>query len=361
MKSTNHIVYFDLLRVIAIFAVIILHISGLGFNGMDVFGPVWEMSNLWAGSVRWGVPVFVMISGALFLDPSRAITIHKLYTKSIPRLLGIFVFWSVCYTVMNVVFGSNRESAWTLVSHVILGHFHLWFLWMLMGLYVLVPLLRPICINKQLTRYFLLLCFVFSFLFPTVSKVLTGLSVSWPDGSYSTVLDSFSVLLNDKIHFHFTLDYVAYFVLGYYVNQTEFLPWQRKLIYGLGVVGWLFSIYFTRFVSQHIHNTFDFYSGSNVTLYVLAETLAVFVWAKYTTPYLSARAVNWLGKLAQYVLGIYVLHAGVQACLMKLFNLSVIVGNPFVSIPLSGLAVFVLSLGSSMSIKRITKLSKYIM
>ena len=78
----THIAYFDVLRVIAILAVIVLHVAVKPFGNTDVFSFTWEMANMWEGLVRWGVPVFVMISGALFLDPTREISFHKLYSKN---------------------------------------------------------------------------------------------------------------------------------------------------------------------------------------------------------------------------------------------------------------------------------------
>ena len=91
MKN-NRIVYFDYLRIIAIFAVIVLHIAAHNWHGTDVNSFEWQMFNIYDSIVRWGVPVFVMISGALFLG--KDISIKKLYNKHIFRIFLSLIIWS---------------------------------------------------------------------------------------------------------------------------------------------------------------------------------------------------------------------------------------------------------------------------
>src|SRR5690625_5977164 len=59
-------------RAIAIIAVVAIHSLGTvveqNFAGM---GPDWWLANAVDSASRWSVPVFIMISGALALDPNR--------------------------------------------------------------------------------------------------------------------------------------------------------------------------------------------------------------------------------------------------------------------------------------------------
>lgn len=356
----THIKYFDVLRVIAILAVITLHVAAAHSTDTDVFSFTWEMSNMWDGLTRWGVPVFVMISGALFLDPTREFSFHKLYSKNIFHITSVLLFWSVGYALLGFVMGSSQGNIEKLIANTVLGHFHLWFLYMLLGLYIIVPLLRPICKDIQLTRYFLIISLIFSFLIPTVTKVFTGLDLIMPNSFFSMGLKAINSLFNGHIHFHFTLEYVAYFVLGYYIHQTALLPYQRKIIYLLGILGWTFSISFAQFVAHTSHINFDFYSGGNVTLYVLFESLAVFVFVKYHINILSEKVLTFFNYLSKRVLGIYLIHAGIQSCLSKFFGLSSWSFNPLISIPSIALLIFCLSWISTEIIKRIPWLGKKI-
>lgn len=356
----THIAYFDVLRVIAILAVIILHVAAAHFNDTDVFSFAWEMSSMWNGLVRWGVPVFVMISGALFLDPEKEFDAHKLYSKNILHIGTILIFWSGCYAGLGFLIGSSKGNIENLIPHMVLGHFHLWFLYMLLGLYIIVPLLRPICKNMKLMRYFLILSMFFSFLAPTIIKILTGLDLIMPNSIPAKGLLAANHLLDHNMNFHFTLGYVAYFVLGYYIHHIHLSSKQRKSIYVLGILGGGFSIFFTRFISHIAHTPFDFYSGGNLTLYVLFEALAVFVFVKYHINILSSKLTAIFNYLAKCVLGIYLIHAGVQSCLSKFFGISSTNFNPLLSIPLIALLIFFLSWIGAEVVRRIPWLGKRI-
>lgn len=76
----NRVIYFDYLRIISVFAVIVLHISGQNWNGTDVSSFEWNVFNAFDSLTRWCVPVFVMISGALFLDKEQPL---KSFSKKI--------------------------------------------------------------------------------------------------------------------------------------------------------------------------------------------------------------------------------------------------------------------------------------
>ena len=68
----QRIEYFDFLRVFATLAVIAIHVSGQHWYDTDVTSLSWQVFNLTDSSVRWGVPVFVMISGRCFWEETGA-------------------------------------------------------------------------------------------------------------------------------------------------------------------------------------------------------------------------------------------------------------------------------------------------
>ncbi len=354
----EHILYFDVLRVVAILAVIILHVAVSHFHDTDVFSFMWEMSNMWDGIVRWGVPVFVMISGALFLNPEREITFNKLYSKNILHLVIVLLFWSVFYALCGFIAGPFKGNLEKFVVYTVLGNFHLWFLWMVLGLYIIVPLLRPICKDIKLVRYFLFIGLFFSFLIPTFVKILTGLDLIKPNSYFVKVLDFVNIMQNEKILFHFTLGYVAYFVLGYYIHSVSVTAIQRKIIYILGILGGAFTVFYSQIISQTANTPFNIYD--NLTINVLFESLAVFVFVKYNIHHLPKTIISMFSYLSKYVLGIYLAHAFIQSFLSKFLNISANSFNPLFSIPLIALLIFVLSWIITAFIKRIPILNKYI-
>lgn len=77
--TTKHIVYFDYLRITAIIAIVVLHSASQNWYAADITSPTWNAFNIYDSLMRWGVPVFVMISGALFLSKEQPI--KKIYKK----------------------------------------------------------------------------------------------------------------------------------------------------------------------------------------------------------------------------------------------------------------------------------------
>lgn len=99
LKSNERTVYFDYLRVFATFAVMILHLSAQNWYITDVNEFEWQTFNFYDSIVRWSVPVFVMISGALFLN--RDIKLKTIYTKYILRIVVSYVAWSAIYAFLQ--------------------------------------------------------------------------------------------------------------------------------------------------------------------------------------------------------------------------------------------------------------------
>ena len=164
----------DLLRIVATLAVVMLHTAKRVWYNIPVSTSGWYVSNIYLSAVRWAVPVFVMISGALFL--TREIDIKKLYRTNILRMVTAFIFWSLFYAWLWWMEGLDAKEA---VKLFIQGNFHLWFLPMIMGIYMALPILKKITESKNLTRYFLLLSFIFAFVVPQIITYVTFFSEEW--------------------------------------------------------------------------------------------------------------------------------------------------------------------------------------
>ena len=83
----NRVCYFDVLRVASIFFVIVIHVTSAGMKLCAPVTAVWRVNWLVNSISRWAVPVFFMVSGALFLEPSRELTLKKLHKKNILRIV----------------------------------------------------------------------------------------------------------------------------------------------------------------------------------------------------------------------------------------------------------------------------------
>ena len=87
----------DLVKTVAICAVIVTHVTAPAFGMGDVGSAPWLTALFWASVSHASVPLFLMASGALLLDPGRELTLRKLYTKNFPRLLIALLFWAVSW------------------------------------------------------------------------------------------------------------------------------------------------------------------------------------------------------------------------------------------------------------------------
>lgn len=176
----ERIIYYDFLRIIAMTAVIALHVSANNWSSVDVHTLQWNAFNFYEGIVRWGVPVFTMISGALFLDNRKELNVKTLYSKNILRLVIAFLFWSTIYAIVANSISSMSTARF--ISRVIQGNYHMWFIYMIVGLYILTPFLRKITENKKVTGYFLIVTFMFTFFIPAAFEILKVIDVALNTG-----------------------------------------------------------------------------------------------------------------------------------------------------------------------------------
>lgn len=143
-SSTQRSARFDVMRVSACLAVILLHLSATIVMDQEWLGTVdWHVSNLIDAATRWCVPVFVMLSGALLLDPQKHTTPHEFWTRRMSRLLPALIVWSAVYLAWRAFFW-NEPLSLSVISHdLIVGrpYIHLYFLFLIAGLYLVTPFL----------------------------------------------------------------------------------------------------------------------------------------------------------------------------------------------------------------------------
>ena len=83
--ETVRLPYLDYLRVMAAAAVIMIHVSAQNWDNVPVMSSDWIIFNLYNSLAQWAVPMFLMLSGALMLDPGKPFQIRTLYRKNILR------------------------------------------------------------------------------------------------------------------------------------------------------------------------------------------------------------------------------------------------------------------------------------
>lgn len=338
-NGTNRVYYLDFLRVFAIIAMICLHVSAQNWYITSVLSLEWNTYNFYDSIVRFCVPVFVMISGVLFLDPFKEITIKKLYSKYILRIGTAFCVWSVIYMI-------KRHEQCTgvnwLIKAFVDGFHHMWFLYMIIGLYMITPFLRMIMKDKKMTEYFLILSLFLTFIIPGIAEFCPPLRSAYK-----------------YLNFHFTLGYSCYFVAGAYLNQVEIAGKKEKAIYTLSIIGFLATIFISKEVAAHRGTPYGYYDYFSV--FVMLESLGVFVFFKnhMGNKNFSQPQINTIVKMSNYSFGIYLVHAFIIDVLAG-FGLNTLSFHPVAAVPVITLIVFVISYIISAMIHKIPVLNKYI-
>ena len=323
-KSPERIAYLDVLRLLATIAVIWLHVTCADFLSFAGDANYYQ-SLVYDSLSRWCVPVFVMISGALFLRPEKRISLKGLYVKSIGRLVACYVLWALIY-----YFVFSYDGAFSL-GFLLKPHFHLWFLRMLAFVYVLVPVLRLVAVNEKITLYCLIVWMVYLFL------------------GFWGRFDLF--MLNPVI------GYAGYFLLGYYLSQKTFSKKQVLLACLVGLAGLLVTVFGTYVLSEKGHQANERYF-SYLSLNVAVMAMPVFIVVKQWSPKLGKKILGFSDLVRKDLFGVYLTHA----LWLPLVNTVAFRHwcSPLITIPLITVTVFLLSLALTKLIRLIPGLKKIV-
>ncbi|OZI74375.1 acyltransferase [Bordetella genomosp. 12] len=146
--STERYERLDAARWLAALAVVMLHSAAQTVSDPAIYASGgWLAANVYDSAVRWCVPVFVMISGALLLDPQRSLSPRAFYQRRLARIQIPLVFWTVFYLLWTTTLGRWDAgqfdfSFWPRKVAEGRPYYHLWYLYMIVGLYLFAPVVR---------------------------------------------------------------------------------------------------------------------------------------------------------------------------------------------------------------------------
>lgn len=347
--------HLDYLRVFASIAIIVLHITGQDMSSMEVACTGWNVYNICNGATRWGVPVFVMMSGALFLP--REIPTKTLYKKYISRMAIAYVVWSAFYAIFeplgNLIFKDDYQISFVeIIGNFISGAVHLWFLPMIIGLYMCIPLIKQLTKNDNLIKYFLVLSFVFCFVRTQTELVSTSLLSS----NVALIFENVNTLFKN-FHMDFVFGFTSYFILGFYLNKTEINKKKRLLIYIFGIIGLVLTVTLNLLASKTAgKSTVPFYSTYSLNAFMMS--IAMFVWFKYNVKG-NDKFNKIIIKLSKYSFGAFLVHIFVIKVLHA-FGIQTTSFHPVLSVPAITIATTIASYLISLILNKIPVIKKYI-
>ncbi len=340
MSVSRRIVYLDILRSIAIISVVLMHASSMiqqSYSG-NYSDFSYQFTNVFNSITRFAVPLFIMISGSLMLAKK---TEYRDICSKVIHFMSVFVFWSLIYTIILIDLDAFRGYTFkglvvnTIIDSVI-GHFHFWYLFLISGIYLLIPILKVIADTNDIKKVFIIFVFVIGFLLPTLCLNTTIQSI------IGTHVNDMSIGVLGG--------HLLYFLLGYWLKDCEFK--SCKWIYIATIIAGIYTILISNIVPIVLGYEIPGLRGT-CTPNVLVLTVGIFllVRQKYKdTDNEVAAGISMI--LSKYSFGVYLIHMLV----MNLIKPFCIIGNPVISL----VALFLITLLISYLVVRVMYKNKWL-
>lgn len=315
--------YMDWLRVIAIITVVGIHVLSKIINTESPEAWEWKLANAIDSALRWCVPVFFMLSGALLLTRKPDEPVWSFLKKRLAKAFIPLLFWSGVYLLYRIL---EQGRSYTIGEALTLFltddiYYHLWFLYTIIGLYLMAPFLRILVdrMSKRTFEYFLLFWVIFSVLMPFVNKFL-GFDIAFGAGMFEP--------------------YIGYFMLGAYLFLY---PIDKKHLPLLGVAAILgySGTYFGTETLTDYKGELDEFFYEHYRPNSLAITLFIFTLFQHMKS--VSKPNRLITAISGATLGIYVIHPLVQFYLDKFLGINPVMFYPAFGIMLSWIVIFAVS------------------
>lgn len=277
MITTKRDYRLDLLRVISITMIVFMHTPRPGS------APGYVLSGL-SYFTSPGLVLFFMISGALLLGNTMSST-KEFLKHRLSKVVFPTLFWTFFYLAYSAI-SANSFNAKELMVNVLSipfsaqGHGVLWFMYTLVGLYLLTPILSKWL--KKASKHeieFYLLLWVITLVYPYLTLVL-------------------EINESDTGILYYFAGYAGYFLLGYYLYRYYcFKVWH--IIVAFVVYMMAPMAYFGA------HCDFDFHSMCCYLSLPIASM--AFMWFVLVKRLPDFRHVL-LGQLSKLSFGVYLIH-----------------------------------------------------
>lgn len=350
-KIGKRSISFDLMRVIAAFSVVVLHASGMYIGKFPLGSMNFRIANFYDSIARYGVPIFVMISGAIFLSEEKPVTTKKLWSRNILRLFIIYWVWSFAYYTYQCVclwhISIFHKGIVGVVTGCVYASDHFWFIFMILGLYALVPFLRTWLAHatKKELDYFVVLFVGFQIVGFTIPALVNKTLVTE---------------LFDMVSITELTGYLGYFVLGHILTKYGISKKWKTLVYVLVPVGVLVNFVVSDVMSlQQGAYTPGIYDSFGLFTFIQIVAIFVFFTELGAKRKVAPAMVRALEEVSKDTLGIYLMHVGVLNVFMEegLFFESM---APLIGVPVISLMTFVLCGLVSAVLRRIPVVGKYL-
>lgn len=269
--NNTQLSYLNYLRFGSILLVILLHsLTRFLTNAAYYHRPSYQVILALNEIGRAGVPLFFMMSGYLLLRDPRTLECGSFYRRRLSRILIPLTVWNLVY---GVYYGMTPAAV---VEHMINQGcaYHFWFLYTLLGIYLITPFLKRIidgCTRGQLWWFLLLIGF-------------TG-----------TIRPMFNMVTPLYLHLFSPLmeGYIAYFLFGYLLGTMP-CGGKRECLaaFLMSIAGFFLGITGNYLLSSPEQLTLPFNSGYSINHFLLAGGI-----------FLLARNCRWVERPSPRAVG----------------------------------------------------------
>ena len=339
-------IFLDQLRVAATCAVVMLHtVTGvMDHTDMSVYPLEKKVFLVILDLICWCVPVFLIISGYLFLNPERNLNMKKMLTKYCRRILLALFLFGVPYACLEQI-AAERRSGVDMVGKAFLmvlrgeSWSHMWYLYLILVLYLFTPLIRLLLryLPRPVLYGILTVLFTGSSLLPYLSR-LTGQQLP--------VLPDWGI-------------YIFYYVSGYLftgdltkVRNT----FRKKTVNCLGAAALLLAAAMacSRLVGNYTLQMAYNYPFTTVLAFLL------FGWGA-TGRESRGRIVSFWRQAGELTFAVYLIHPVFLNVAYKFLHVTPLSFSLAVSLPLFFLTTIILSAAMAWGLHKIPLLRKYVL
>lgn len=340
LNERENVGWVDALRVIACLLVVFSHCCDPLVAHFDSNREMF-LTGVFSGSlVRPCVPLFAMMTAVLLLPIAPGTTLNQFYRKRIGRILPPLVFWSLLLPLMAFFYftevnphtpnpqlsvadytvGTLLQRLYTFVFNFNFDTTPLWYLYMLIGLYFVMPILSS-WLTQASRKEIKTVLYVWgaSLFLPYLKMVAPVLGYS---GNYGHMGLFGECDWNVYGSFYYVSGFIGYLILAYYLKRYP-LDWSWRKIALICLP--MFAVgYVVTSVGYVITNAYFpgnyayleilwYFAGINVFL----MTFPVFIVIQKC----NFRSRQWLSRAARLTFGVYLCHFTFTFVSYDLYNL----------------------------------------
>lgn len=272
--------YFDVLRGLAIIAVIAIHASRTGIlSGEDSIN--YYVAIFWKNIWSYAVPMFISISG-YFLAKKSFYQWHDYFTflgKQIPRVYLPMLFWSLVFSSLAVRYSDTTITNEFVKLITFQSAVPYYFIALIIQYYLLLPLLLKFANVKGLIVSVAISCFTVGVIFFTRYFIEIELPLIIYAGNFLT--------------------WLMFFVLGLYLGQGKQIKVSNIVLISLILVFYLLSCLETYFLIDLFHKP----TANKLSSFFYAFSLIVYLFNNKDS--IKTNVLKELGRLS---FGIYLIH-----------------------------------------------------